>query len=389
MRHLPSALLLCLLAACGGGGGGEAPPPPPQGSSNFGAELVSRVARSGVSSTWGYTAPDGARYALMGTARGVLVLDLRDPTNPRVVDEVQGPDDTGVPGLYWREMRVYGSHAYIVSEHTNFRGGIMVLDLSGLPDSVRFVRSVAPRDGHLAAHTLDIDTARGLLYLQRITDMAAPSAAPGRATAQHEQHPVGGPDDGSVEVYDLATDPENPAYLTTFNQHRSVHDITAVGDFVYVAEGNAASFSKWDVRDPRQPVLVSRWSVGGFAHNAWPSADHSLVVTTEEIPNGLPARVWRMVGATPTQLATLKVGTGTPHNVVIEGTRAYLSHYTEGLAVYELADPAAPQLVARYDTNGLDGPGLGGCWGVYKFPGAPLAICSDTSSGFNLIRITH
>jgi hypothetical protein len=284
-------------------------------------------------------------------------------------------------------MRVRGPYAYVVSEHTNFRGGIMVLDLSGLPASVRFVRSVTPRDGQLAAHTLDIDTARGLLYLQRVTDLPAPAAADGRATAL--RHPVGGPNDGSVEVYDIATDPENPAYLTTFNQHRSVHDMTAAGDHVYVAEGNAASFSKWDVRNVRAPVLLARWNVSGFAHSIWPNADGSVLVTTEEIPNGRPARVWRMNGNVPSAVATLEVGSATPHNVVIEGPRAYLSHYSEGLAVFDLADPAAPRLVAHYDTNDARGPALDGCWGVYKFPGVPLAICSDTRSGFNLIRITN
>jgi len=392
-RLLAVTCWAAFVVGCGGGGGGHEsatpPPAPPAGNTDVGAELVSRVPASGVSGTWGYVASGGGRYAVMGTAHGVMVLDLRDPANPRVVDEVAGPNNTSSPGTYWREMRVYGHHAYIVSEHTNFRGGIMILDLSGLPQSVRFVRSVVPRDGQLAAHTVDIDTARGLLYLQRVTNLAAPTGD-GRATALHgdEAHPVGDAANGSVEVYDLAADPENPVYLTTFNQRRSVHDMTAVGDFVYVAEGNAHSFSKWDVRDPRHPVLVTRWSVGGFAHSLWPSADHSLVVTTEEIPTGLPARVWRMVGATPSSLASLKVGSGTPHNVIIEGTRAYVSHYTEGLAVWDLATPETPQLVARFDTNGLSGPGLGGCWGVYKFPGEPLAICSDTSTGFNLIRLT-
>jgi choice-of-anchor B domain-containing protein len=383
-----AAFTAALLAtACGGGDGDGADDVVWPEVENFGAEPVSRVARSGVAGTWGYVAPDGSRYALMGTARGVLVLDLRDPAQPRVVDEIDGPTNTNTPGVYWREMRVYRSYAYVVSEHTNFRGGIMILDLSGLPASVRFVKSVMPRDGQLAAHTLDIDTARGLLVLQRVTDLGAPRAADGRARALH--HPVGGPDDGSVEVYDIATDPENPAYVTTFNQHRSVHDMTAVGDQVYVAEGNAASFSKWDLRDPRAPVLLARWNVGGFAHSIWPSADGSLVVTTEEFPTGLPARVWRMNGNVPVPVATLKVGAATPHNVVIEGTRVYLSHYAEGLAVYDLADPVAPRLVAHYDTNPARGPALDGCWGVYKFPGAPLAVCSDTLSGFNLIRITN
>ena len=356
------------------------------------------MARTGVAGTWGYVAPDGSRYALMGTARGVLVLDLRDPANPRVVDEVQGPNNTSAPGIYWREMRVYGSHAYIVSEHTNFRGGIMILDLSALPASVRYVRSVTPHDGELAAHTVDIDTARGLLYLQRETNLPAPQAladsqqaAPTRrANSVKPAHPVGGPIDGSIEVWNLAADPENPAYVTTFNQNRSIHDMTAVGQFVYVAEGYAHSYSIWDVSDPHAPAFVVRWAVeaGHFAHNIWPSGDGSFVVTTEEYPNGLPARVWQLNGsAAPTQLSTIKVGTGTPHNVVMEGRMAYFSHYTEGAAAVDLSNPASPKVVAQIDTNPYSGPSLSGCWGVYKFPGDSLMICSDIDQGFNLIRL--
>lgn len=397
---LRAALLLAMsigLVSCGGGGS-DAPPAAPAAPDDFGAELVSRVARSGVAGTWGYVAPDGSRYALMGTAAGVLVLDLRDPVHPCVVDEVAGPTNTSSPGIYWREMRVYGSHAYVVSEHTNLRGGIMILDLSDLPATVRYVRSVVPNDGLLAAHTVDIDVARGLLYLQRESNRAAPSSMPSLRRArplhggtQKPEHPVGDPTNGSIEVWDLAADPENPRYVTTFNQHRSVHDMTAVGDHVYVAEGNASSYSVWDVRDPRSPQLVVRWSVeaGRFTHNIWPSGDGSFVVTTEEIPTGLPARVWQLNGsARPTLLAEFKVGAGTPHNVVMEGRMAYLSHYTEGAVAVDLADPAAPEVVAKFDTNPDEGSSLSGCWGVYKFPGEPLMICSDIDQGFHLIRLT-
>lgn len=387
LRWLPA---LALLASCGGGGGdgdgglvrtGDDDVP------DSGATLVARVASNGASGVWGYVAPDGSRYALMGTARGVLVLDLRDAANPRVVDEVAGPSRTSVPGTWWREVRVWRSYAYVVSEHTDFRGGIMVLDLSGLPQSVRYVRSVVPRDGELAAHTLDIDSARGLLYLQRVTDLPAPGDEAHEHAEHADAHPVGGPDDGSIEVYDLA-DPENPAYLTTFNQHRSIHDMTAAGDRLYVAEGNAGSFSVWNVSDPRAPVRIVRWSVGAFAHNIWPSGDGSFVVATEELPEGRPARVWRLAGgAPPAELARLQIGDATPHNVVVEGRRAYASHYTAGVAVWDLATPASPRLVATIDTNAVSGPGLAGCWGVFKFPGVPLVACSDTLTGFNLVRI--
>ncbi|WP_426101268.1 LVIVD repeat-containing protein [Massilia sp. TSP1-1-2] len=411
-------LALCIvgLSGCGGGGGGGGgatlPPPPvvvqPGSPGDFGGKQLASVARTGVAGNWGYTAPDGARYALMGTAKGILVLDLRDSANVRVVDEIDGPTNTPSPGVYWREMRVYGTHAYIVSEQDNVRGGVMILDLSALPASVRFVKSFAPRDGTLRAHTIDIDTARGLAYLQRPVSVAPPAPAPisaplldapapavfgGAMAAAHTEgeHEHGGPSDGSVEVWDLKTDPENPRYITTFNLNKSVHDMTAVGNLVYVAEGTANSWSIWDLTTPAAPRLLVRWvgTPGNFAHNIWPSGDGTFVVTTEEVPAGLPARVWRLNGAAaPTQLSTFKVGTGTPHNVIMEGNMAYLSHYTEGAVAVDLSNPAVPKVVMRVDTSALAGPGYSGCWGVYKFPGLPLLTCSDIETGFHLISIT-
>lgn len=406
-----SAKLICCLvlsiaglSGCGGGSGGASAQPPVT-HTDFGGTELAHVARTGVAGTWGYTAPDGSRYALMGTAKGILVLDLRDVNNVRVVDEIDGPTNTSYPGIYWREMRVYGSHAYIVSEHDNVRGGIMILDLSALPASVRYVKSVTPHDGALPAHTVDIDTARGLLYLMRRSNLPAPvpAAMPPRlfdnpsgigsasSGVDEHEHSAATAGFGSIEIWDIKTDPENPRYVTTFHQNRSVHDMTAVGDFCYVAEGESNSFSIWNVSNPMAPTQVVRWSVapGNFAHNIWPSGDATFVVTTEEIPNGLPARVWQLNGsAAPTQLSSFKVGSGTPHNVIMEGRMAYLSHYSEGAAAVDLSNPAAPHVTLRVDTSPATGPNLDGCWGVYKFPGVPLMMCSDIDTGFHLIGIT-
>jgi hypothetical protein len=413
---LGAALAACAigLAACGGGGGGSAPPPPvvDNPTTDMGGKILAKVARSGVAGTWGYTAPDGSRYALMGTAKGILVLDLKDTANPRVVDEIDGPTNTPQPGTYWREMRVYGNHAYIVSEQDNVRGGVMILDLSGLPATVRYVKSFTPRDGMLRSHTIDIDTTRGLAYIQRPFSTAPPSPAPLPAPLQdgpgpgpgvfgagagsmssftEGEHSHGTPTDGSIEVWDLKTDPENPRYITTFNLNRNVHDMTAVGTLVYVAEGLASSYSIWDMSNPATPVLKVRWvgTPGNFAHNIWPNGNGTVVVTTEEVPAGLPARVWQLNGtAAPTQLSTFKIGSGTPHNVVMEGNMAYVSHYTEGAAVIDLSNPSVPRTALRIDTSPATGSGYNGCWGVYKFPGAPLMMCSDMTTGFNLISIT-
>lgn len=423
--------LACLLAlaSCGGGGGGHAhqpepptvapppapppalpPPALPPSNADLGGKLLASVARTGVAGTWGYTAPDGSRYALMGTAKGILVLDLRNPADVRVVDELEGPTNTSSPGTYWREMRVYGQYAYIVSEQDNVRGGVMIVDLSQLPASVRYVKSFTPNDGRMTAHTIDIDTVRGLAYIQRRNGSAlaaglaplmdSPSgmlhgggggggAGGGALRDPGGEHHAAAPNVGAIEVWDLKTDPENPRYVTTFNRGRNVHDMTAVGNKVYVAEGDAHSFSIWDVSNVNAPVLDVRWNVpGNYAHNIWPSGDGTFVVTTEEVPSGLPARVWQLNGAAaPTQLSSFKVGTGTPHNVIMEGRMAYVSHYTEGAAVVDLTDPAKPVVVLKVDTSPVSGPSYNGCWGVYKFPGQPLMMCSDISTGFHLIGI--
>ncbi len=388
-RPLPLlASLLVLVLGCGGGGSspgpaGSSPAPDPSRA----AALLGSVPRDGVAGCWGYTAPDGGRYALMGTAKGVLVVDLRDPAAPRVVAEVDGPTDTRVPGVYWREMRVHGRYAYICSEQTNVRGGVMILDLAGLPASVRFVRSFTPRDGLLNAHTLDIDPASGLLYLQRYTSQAAPGERP----LPHDDEPFGSAGNGSIEVWDLKTDPENPAYLTTFNQNHFVHDMTARGGRCYVAEGYDSAFSVWDVSDPRHPALVVRWSItpGNFAHNIWPNGDGTLVATTEEVPKGTPAKLWSLNGgAAPRLRGSLRAGDGTPHNVQIEGARAYFSHYASGLVVADISNPDQPSVIASYDTSPFSGPDYEGCWGVYKFPGQPLLLGSDIQRGLFVVQVT-
>ena len=92
--------------------------------------------------------------------------------------------------------------------------------------------------------------------------------------------------------------------------------------------------------------------------------------------------------APPTLLSQFRVGQGTPHNVVMEGRMAYLSHYTEGAVAVDLSNPASPRVVTRVDTTPAIGPALDGCWGVFKFPGVPLMACSDIDRGFHLIHIS-
>jgi choice-of-anchor B domain-containing protein len=319
------------------------------------------IRRPDTSDVWGYTAPDGRRYGLMGTELGVLVLALDEALGPTVVDEVVGPR----VGPLHRNIKTYRHYAYVSSERVGEREGILIIDLSGLPGPGRYVRSLQPHDGVPTSHNLSIDTARGHLYVQR---------------------------QRAIEVWSLEPDPEAPRYVTSFATGVPVHDMMVQGSRCYVADGDASSFSIWDVSDMTQPTRLVTWPVTGFAHNIWPSADGTWVVTTEETP-GKPVVLWS-VSADPVPVVSRRgsflTGPGAmAHNAYVENGRVYLSHYTSGVVVLDVRDLDAPVRLGQYDTSSrYEGGEINGCWGVYPFPGSNLVLGSDMEEGFHLLRLT-
>jgi len=73
------------------------------------------------SAIWGYAAPDGKEYAILGCGTGTAFIDVTDTTNIIEVDYL-----TGITSA-WREMKTYSHYAYIVSEGTNSR--LQIVDL--------------------------------------------------------------------------------------------------------------------------------------------------------------------------------------------------------------------------------------------------------------------
>ena len=62
------------------------------------------------SACWGYTAPNGREYAIIGCQPGTSFVDITDSSNIHEVGFVSGSLSE------WREMKVYSHYAYIVSE---------------------------------------------------------------------------------------------------------------------------------------------------------------------------------------------------------------------------------------------------------------------------------
>ncbi|MDQ3192287.1 MAG: hypothetical protein M3Q58_11905, partial [Bacteroidota bacterium] len=50
---------------------------------------------------WGYTDPLGGEYALVGTTVGMSIIEVTDPLNPQLIQNIPGPNSI------WREVRTW------------------------------------------------------------------------------------------------------------------------------------------------------------------------------------------------------------------------------------------------------------------------------------------
>jgi len=109
------------------------------------------------STAWAYVAPDGREYGLLASYSGVSVFRLTNPNQPVQVGFVN------LRNSGWHESRQYGTRVYITTEVFNGEpstDGLEIVDMSDPehPQKVPYAATIQ------WAHSLEVDTARGLLY---------------------------------------------------------------------------------------------------------------------------------------------------------------------------------------------------------------------------------
>lgn len=322
--------------------------------------VVTDSLETGGSDVWGYVAPDGSEYAIMGDIDGVSVVAV---PSLEVVARIAGPTEDAM--WYWRDIKTYGHYAYVVTEATGPSEGLQIIDLSGLPDRADEVAVVrGPGDALVSSHNLSIDTATGHAY---VLDSNGET----------------------IVVLDLA-DPVAPTVVARLDVG-DVHDVFAREDRLYVAEGRNPTYSIWDVADKAAPALVSRVAVpnAGYVHNVWPTDDGRHVVTTEETAEKT-VKVWNVEDPENPELVGEWLGANRiAHNALVRGRYAFVSHYTAGVYVLDLADLAAPAVVARHDSyTRNDDVTMDGTWGVTLPSPGGYVYGSDGNGRLTVLRWT-
>ncbi|MCZ6777183.1 MAG: choice-of-anchor B family protein [Ignavibacteria bacterium] len=304
----------------------------------------------GYNDCWGYTAPDGREYALLGVLDGTSIIDISEAATVGEVAFIPSSFST------WKDIKTYRHFAYVVTEAPS--GALQIIDLSTLPDSAALVRSFSE---FAPSHNISIDTANAMLYVE-------------------------GSSSESVRVISLA-DPLNPVQVSSFGIPS--HDIYARDNIAYVSEGSNHTVGIFDLSTPDTPTLLKRFGIptNGYVHNAWLSDDGNYLMTTEETA-GKTVKMWNISNFDSIRLSdeylalpNLEIA----HNTHIKGDYAYISHYKDGLRIVDISDPDSIFEVGYYDT--FPGPGgiFDGAWGAFPFFASGKVLISDRTSGLFVV----
>jgi len=302
---------------------------------------------------WGYTAPDGHEFALVGHRTGTYIFDVStNPHEPIEVGFIPGTIST------WRDLKTHGYYCYVVNES----GGGM--DIISLEDPFNPYKVGSYTSSTATAHNMFI--ADGYAYLV------------GSAGSSAQTNSWQG-----IIILELS-DPENPTELGRWEE-TYIHDIYVKNDTAYACDIYNGSLAIIDVSDKTNPttMLVHNYSNYG-CHAVWVTDDSKYAVTGDEESGGYVYIFDIQDFDNINMVATWypdepEVQNKSVHNVLIKDDLLYVSYYVYGTRIVDISDPYNPTEVGYYDwypgQNGL----YSGNWGTYPFTGNGLIYSTDFS----------
>jgi hypothetical protein len=338
-------------------------------------------------------------------AQGVRVYNLANPRRPRHVSTFAALKDTWTEKTIVRRVKTSGFDGVLAVSSfqacTNGAfGGFGVYDVTkpSRPRRLALVRTV-PR----GSHEIWLATARGHAWVY---------------TAEAAAEFALAPDSFGFHIYDVSS-PRKPVEVGGWSACRELHECTPlnrgidqpaylVHSVITNAAATRAYLSYWDlgtvildITDPGHIAYLGRTAPGqGKVHSAWLTGGGKIMLETHEVAHGRPV-VWQIADpAHPVQLSTVRLPAAlrpggssafeladSVHDPKVLGRYAYFSWYGQGVALFDLRNPAKPRFVTRFrpppkrDGHELLCPGEActAVWGVFPTPNYVLA--SDLNSG--------
>ncbi len=316
--------------------------------------LLAHIARQEIySACTAYVHPDGREYAVVGTVTGTSIVNITNPSAPYEVAFIPGYVSN------WREMKSYRQWIYIATEAVG--GGIQIVRMTD-PEHPVLVGTYATNFNR--AHTLAIDVPRAILI------------ANGTRLNQFQ---------AGMRLLSL-DNPEQPEELSVYGLDY-VHDSWVRNDTLYASCIQSGVARMFDVSDPYTPREITSWSYPNAAtHSGETSRDGRWLYLCDE-RNYSTLKVFDM--ASPFVHALTEEVAVNPlaivHNVHVKADTAFVAWYTEGVRLFDVAEPSLPAEWGWYDTYGGFSGGFRGVWDVAMFPSGTF-IASDITGGLFVFR---
>lgn len=332
-----------------------------------------------MSGSWGYSDTiNNKEYALIGTSKGLSIVDITTPTNPVEVKFINGSQGS------WREVQNYKNYIYITQDNNGNANseGILIYDLSTLPaGKVDTFRGTNANNVILRTHSLYIDE-KGFLYLNG-----------GRTN-------INGSGNNGVVIYDLKPNPKMPTYVgytpsLTGTSTNYVHDCYVRNDTMYQAHIYNNRFTIWDLRNRANPVKIADYTENyNTPHNMWLSDDGKKLFVTHEAAY-LPVTVYDISDVNDIkfihEFKNTPSETGVAHNVHVKNDFLIVSHYKRGVIIFDASVPDNVIRVGYYDSspnydNTAPSDYGHGVWGAFGFYKSGLITVSDMEEGMLVLQ---
>ena len=308
---------------------------------------------------WGFTQNEH-EFAVIGTTQGTHILDVTDPVNSYLIASIDGGSTS--PDVVHRDFHDYNGYLYAVADEMN-SSTLQIMDLTNLPNSVTVVYD--SNDMITRAHNIFIDPVSAIMYV------------------------CGGKVNDNSNYLSLVSlvNPENPVLLTTYNTHGYVHDIYVENNIGYLNCGNnglhIVDFTNID--NPSTLGSLTEYPYQGYNHSGWLTEDGNTYVFADE-NHGYEMKICNVSNPNDiTVNTTILSGVSDesiPHNIIIKNNLLYVSHYHDGLWIWDISNPNEPIYVASYDTYPTNGHNsYRGAWGVYPLLPSGNILVSDMQSG--------
>jgi len=296
---------------------------------------------------WGYTAPDGHEFALVGHRTGTYIFDVStNPHDPIEVGFIPGAIST------WRDLKVHSYYCYV----TNETGGGM--DIISLEDPFNPVKVGEYTSTFTSAHNLFI--ADGYAYIFGANN-----------------------DAGGCRILDLSN-PEYPVEVGSW-ENTYFHDGFVKNDTLYGCGIYIGSLYIIDVSNKSNPTTLVEYNYSDYGcHAIWVTDDSKYAVTGDE-ENGGYVYIFDIQDFDNINMVATwypdepEVQNKSVHNVLIKDDLLYVSYYVYGTRIVDISDPNNPIEVGYYDWYPGQQGLYSGNWGTYPFTENGLIYSTDYS----------